>query len=113
MKQAHTLREYQYYDKDTLCSIIDADFTTKQVRVENKVDSILDTAFGVNTEPTWDDFLEFLASRCIPKTRCGLGYYLDAVGVPEYDPVQNRNSGALSRPSILNTVGMQPVNSKK
>ena len=23
--------------------------------------------------------------------------------------VQNRNSGALSRPSILNTVGMQPV----
>ena len=32
MKQAHTLREYQYYDKDTLCSIIDADFTTKQVR---------------------------------------------------------------------------------
>lgn len=53
MKQAHTLREYQYYDKDTLCSIIDADFTTKQVRVENKVDSILDTAFGVNTESNW------------------------------------------------------------
>ena len=72
MKQAHTLREYQYYDKDTLCSIIDADFTTKQVRVENKVDSILDTAFGVNTEPTWDDFLEFLASRCIPKPAAAL-----------------------------------------
>ncbi len=53
MKQAHTLREYQYYDKDTLCSIIDADFTTKQVRVENKVDSVLDTAFGVNTESSW------------------------------------------------------------
>lgn len=75
MKQAHTLREYQYYDKDTLCSIIDADFTTKQVRVVNKVDSVLDTAFGVNTEPTWDDFLDFLASRCIPRTRCGLGYF--------------------------------------
>ena len=29
MKQAHTLREYQYYDKDTLCSIIDADFHHK------------------------------------------------------------------------------------
>ncbi len=27
MKQAHTLREYQYYDKDTLCSIIDAVLT--------------------------------------------------------------------------------------
>lgn len=88
MKQAHTLREYQYYDKDTLCSIIDADFTTKQVRVENKVDSILDTAFGVNTEPTWDDFLIFLESRCIPRTRSGLNYYLDAVGGSEYDPIQ-------------------------
>ena len=32
MKQAHTLREYQYYDNDTLCSIIDAVFTTKQFR---------------------------------------------------------------------------------
>ncbi len=53
MKQAHTLREYQYYDRDTLCSIIDVDFTAKQVRVENKVDSILDTAFGVNTESSW------------------------------------------------------------
>ena len=33
------------------------------------------------------DFLAFLADRCIPKTRKGLYYYLDAVGVPEYDPV--------------------------
>ena len=33
------------------------------------------------------DFLAFLADRCIPKTRKGLDYYLDAVGVPEYDPV--------------------------
>ena len=32
MKQAHTLREYQYYDNDTLCSSIDADFSTKLVR---------------------------------------------------------------------------------
>ena len=88
MEQVHTIRKYEYYDRDTLCSIIDVDFTTKQVRVENKVDSILDTAFGVNTEPTWDDFLIFLESCCIPRTRCGLNYYLDAVGVPEYDPIQ-------------------------
>ena len=54
----------------------------------SEVDSILDTAFGVNTEPTWDDFLIFLESRCIPRTRCGLNYYLDAVGVSEYDPIQ-------------------------
>ena len=32
MEQVHTIRKYEYYDRDTLCSIIDADFTIKQVR---------------------------------------------------------------------------------
>jgi hypothetical protein len=32
MEQVHTIRKYEYYDRDTLCSIIDADFTTKQFR---------------------------------------------------------------------------------
>ena len=45
-------------------------------------------AFGVNETPSWEDFLDFLADRCNPKTRKGMDYYLDAVGVPEYDPVQ-------------------------
>lgn len=67
MEQVHTMRKYEYYDRDTLCSIIDVDFTTKQVRVENKVDSILDTAFGVNTEPTWDDFLIFFRESLYSK----------------------------------------------
>ena len=40
MEQVHTIRKYEYYDRDTLCSIIDVDFTTKQVRVENKDDSV-------------------------------------------------------------------------
>ena len=55
---------------------------------KTKVDSILDTAFGVNTEPTWDDFLEFLASRCIPKLAAALATTLMRLAVPEYDPVQ-------------------------
>ena len=62
-------------------------FYSQQVCVENKIDDVLDTAFGVNETPSWEDFLAFLADRCIPKTRKGLDYYLDAVGVPEYDPV--------------------------
>ena len=61
--------------------------TAEQICIENKVDEILDTAFGVNETPSWEDFLAFLADRCIPKTRKGLDYYLDAVGVPKYDPV--------------------------
>lgn len=87
-QKGHRLKEYRYYDGDTLCTVILADFTAEQICIENKVDEILDTAFGVNETPSWEDFLAFLADRCIPKTRKGLDYYLDAVGVPEYDPVQ-------------------------
>lgn len=87
-QKGHQLKEYRYYDGDTLCTVILADFTAEQICIENKVDEILDTAFGVNETPSWEDFLAFLAERCIPKTRKGLDYYLDAVGVPEYDPVQ-------------------------
>ena len=83
----HRLKEYRYYDGDVLCTVILADFTAEQICIENKVDEILDTAFGVNETPSWEDFLAFLADRCIPKTRKGLDYYLDAVGVPKYDPV--------------------------
>ena len=86
-QKGHQLKEYRYYDGDTLCTVILADFTAEQICIENKVDKILDTAFGVNETPSWEDFLAFLADRCIPKTRKGLDYYLDAVGVPEYDPV--------------------------
>ena len=86
-QKGHQLKEYRYYDGDTLCTVILADFTAEQICIENKVDEILDTAFGVNETPSWEDFLAFLADRCIPKTRKGLDYYLDAVGVPEYDPV--------------------------
>ena len=86
-QKGHRLKEYRYYDGDTLCTVIQADFTAEQICIENKVDEILDTAFGVNETPSWEDFLAFLADRCIPKTRKGLDYYLDAVGVPDYDPV--------------------------
>lgn len=87
-QQGHQLKEYRYYDKNTLCTVALVDFTAKQVCVENRVASVLDTAFGVNKTPTWEDFLNFLADRCIPKTCCGLDYYLKEVGVSEYDPVQ-------------------------
>ncbi|MED9969369.1 MAG: hypothetical protein UFA98_05070 [Ruminococcus sp.] len=32
--------------------------------------------------------MEFLEERCIPRTRDGLKYYLDAIGVDEYNPFE-------------------------
>ena len=83
-----TVREYRYYDGERLCSVITADFCAHTVAVKNYTDSMVDTAFGVNDPPTWDDFTDFLESRCVPRTRHGLQYYLDALGLCEYDPAE-------------------------
>ena len=53
----HRLKEYRYYDGDVLCTVILADFTAQQVCVENKIDDVLDTAFGVNETPSWEGLI--------------------------------------------------------
>ena len=88
--EGHQLKkkEYRYYDGMRLCT---RDF--------GKIYSGADThrkpeltdlwiPFGVNAKrPRGKNFLAFLANRYIQKPTKGLDYYLDAVGVPEYDPV--------------------------
>ena len=81
----HKLRRFTYYDDDRRCSVILADMDARTVCVENFTDDLMMTAFGVNLTPTWDDLLEFLEDRCMPRTRAGLQKYLDCIGVDEYD----------------------------
>lgn len=70
-----------------LGTTIVADFQNKQVRIANHTDVILDTAFGVNLHPTWEEFEKFLESRCVPKTRHHLDWALEEIGVDHYDPL--------------------------
>lgn len=44
-------------------------------------------AFGIKAKPTWEDFEEFLESRCFPRTRDGLRMILDDIGLDFYDPL--------------------------
>ena len=81
----HKLWRFTYYDADRLCSVVLADEDARTVCVENYVTDLVVTAFGVNLTPTWDDLLEFLEDRCMPRTRAGLCKYLDSIGVDEYD----------------------------
>lgn len=78
----------KYMHRDTLCSIIDIDFKHKKIYVTNKTDKILLRAFGVVTEPTWEDFMEFLESRCFPRTRAGMKDILRDLDLDSYDPLQ-------------------------
>ena len=61
-------------------------FARKSVLIGQRVAS-LSTAFGVNQMPAWDDLNAFLESRCIPRQRDGLQYYLAELGLDQYDPL--------------------------
>lgn len=85
--EGHRLYLFSYYDDQTLCSKIGADYTAQTVCFENYIDNFLRTAFGNNPAPTWEDFQTFLEERCIPRSRAGLREYLETIGVDRYDPL--------------------------
>ncbi len=84
----HHLKKLSFYDDKEICSIICADFTDKTLKAQNYTDDIVKTAFGNNKLPTWEDFMDFLEERCIPKERDGLREYLDVIGVAEYNALE-------------------------
>ncbi len=83
----HVVRILRFYDKDTLCSVIYADFTEQRIVVENQEVPLVKTAFGNTPLPTWGDFQRFLEDRCIPRQRAGIQKYLQALGLEEYAPL--------------------------
>lgn len=83
----HIVRVLRFYDKDTLCSIIYADFAEQRIVVENQEVPLIKTAFGNTSLPPWKDFQRFLEDRCIPRQRAELRNYLEALGLEEYDPL--------------------------
>lgn len=87
LAQGHELLNIRYYNADTLCTLICADQTARDLRAENYTDNLVKTAFGKNHFPSWDDLNAFLEERCIPRQRAGLREYLEALGLEEYDPL--------------------------
>ena len=84
----HKLYLCSYYNDQTLCTKVAADYTDCTVRFENYTDNFLHTAFGNNPAPTWENFQTFLEERCIPRSRAGLREYLEIIGVDKYDPLE-------------------------
>ncbi len=76
-----------FFDRDTLCTTIYADFSHKTLQAINHVANPIKTAFGNNLHPSWEDFQDFLRERCIPEERAGLREYLETMGLYEYDPL--------------------------
>ena len=89
-----------------LCARIAADETAKKLRVENLVSDFLKLPFGNNQNPSWEDYLHFLESRCIPQTRAGLREYLETIGIDRYDPLEiiQKTQGRMAEDAIWLTV---------
>lgn len=76
-----------YYYEQQVCTIIDVDMLARVVAIKNYVKNPLMRAFGVNTEPTYEDYEAFLESRCFPPTRDKMKLQLKEIGIPFYDPL--------------------------
>ena len=71
---------------EQLCTVIDVDDRTRQVRIKNFVTDPLFRAFGRTAEPTYEEYEEFLESRCFPPTRDKMKIILKELNLPFYDP---------------------------
>jgi len=72
--------------EDECCTQILVDFKHKKVAIRNTTDKIMLRAFGININPTWEDFLEFLEDRCFPRTRDNLKLILQDLELDFFDP---------------------------
>lgn len=77
-----------YMFKDQLCTEIDIDFKNEKIYIQNQTDNLLHRAFGVITNPTWNDFQIFLEERCFPKERACMKDILRSLELTDYDPLQ-------------------------
>ena len=76
-----------YMYESTVCSVIDVDELSRDVTVHNYIDNPIYRAFGVNAEPSYEDYEAFLESRCFPRTRDMMKLELKRLDVPFYDPI--------------------------
>ena len=66
--------------------MIEVDEPSRQVHIKNYTDKLMFRAFGVNENPDYRDYTEFLESRCFPRTRDKLKLVLKDLALPFYDP---------------------------
>ncbi len=76
-----------YMYKNMVCTVIDVDEPARKIKVYNFVDNTMFRAFGVNTKPTFEEYEEFLESRCFPRTRDKIKLELKKLDIPFYDPM--------------------------
>lgn len=80
------LRMWYMYEQQ-FCTMIDVDERNRQVFIKNYTDRIMFRAFGKIEKPTYEQYEEWLESRCFPKERDKMKLMLKELNLPFYDPM--------------------------
>lgn len=81
-----SLRIWYMYGQN-VCTLIDVNEQERNVKVKNYADKIMFRAFGIVENPDYDQYLEFLKSRCFPESRDKMKLILKDLELPFYDPI--------------------------
>lgn len=87
LNEDYTLR-IDFMFKQKVCTEIYVDFIDEKINICNRTDDIIKRAFGINENPTWQDFNDFLEERCFPKSRAMCKSILRELKIDSYDPLQ-------------------------
>lgn len=74
--------------RQKVCTEIYVNFADEKIKIVNRTNNIMKRAFGVNENPDWNDFEQFLEERCFPKSRAFQKTILKKIGVDCYDTLQ-------------------------
>lgn len=75
-----------YMHKEEVCTLIDVDEGREIVRIRNYTKNKQFMAFGANENPSFQDYEDFLRSRCFPESRDKMKLILKDLNLPFYDP---------------------------
>lgn len=75
-----------YMHNQDVCTLIEVDEASRQVHIKNYTEKLMFRAFGVNEKPDYEAYLEFLESRCFPRSRDKMKLILKDLDLPFYDP---------------------------
>lgn len=76
-----------YKHNGELSTKIIVDYDKKSVQITNYTEDLINRAFGVNEHPTFEQFEDFLESRCFPRTRDHMKLHLKELGLSCYEPL--------------------------
>ena len=77
----------KYLLGNEICTIIDVDEINRKIEIKNFRKNYLNCAFGKVLSPTYEDYEEFLESKCFPRTRDKMKIILKMLDIPFYDPI--------------------------